>query len=115
MTSIATWLPYDEGRTIGTVGVEGGIVLIDEQYDGFSRITLEKDAHGVPFTIVCGVYGWFLHTVYAGVEEKARATYEDMKKGLAHIVDVIPSEENLERDKSIPIDAIEDFVKRFET
>ena len=57
------WITYEDGKTIGSTGSEGGVILRDEECPDGARITLEEETHmGVPFAITCGVYGWLVHT-----------------------------------------------------
>lgn len=85
-----SWHPFAEWTTIGVPGSEEGITLLDEEHDLGARITLERDcAHGVPFAVTCGMYGWFFHTRFARSEEAAE--YPAMRQALAAILDLIPA------------------------
>lgn len=56
------WIPFDNSKTIGTKGNEGGIIIEDlENIDG-ARITLEKDCGNIPFAVTIGIYGLMFHT-----------------------------------------------------
>lgn len=72
------------------LGSEGGKILLDEDYDGCARITLEEGGGAAPFAITCGIYGWMVHTRFFGEAMEARASYDAMKPGLAQIVEMIP-------------------------
>jgi hypothetical protein len=37
------WHPFDDGATVHGRGSEAGIIVIDEEYAGAARITLERD------------------------------------------------------------------------
>lgn len=74
------WNKIDNGHTIGTEGNENGIILKDEEHYEGARITLEKDAHGIPFAITCGIYGLMAHTAFAGSEKEALNKYNEMKQ-----------------------------------
>src|SRR5690606_34632404 len=55
------WIPFDNSKTIGTKGSEGGIIIEDlENIDG-ARITLEKDCGNIPFAVTLGIYGLMFH------------------------------------------------------
>jgi hypothetical protein len=83
------WYPFEQTSTIGATGSENGIILRDEEYSAFARITLERDGH-TPFAITCGIYGWMMHTRFFATEEEANVAFEAMKAELARIVDLIP-------------------------
>jgi hypothetical protein len=56
------WVPFDNSKTIGTKGSEGGKIIEDlENIDG-ARITLEKDCNDIPFALTLGIYGLMFHT-----------------------------------------------------
>ncbi len=75
--SQSTWNPYQNGATIGTIGSENGIIVLDEFHNDGGRITLEKDGTTAPWTITCG--GGFVHTVFFRSKEQAENTYRLMK------------------------------------
>jgi hypothetical protein len=95
------WEPADGEAT------EGGTVVRTEQMPYWSLITLERDGHrGIPFAITCGIYNAMVHTVYRRTEAEAVATYDAMKLGLEHLVDV---------DTTVFYDELSTFVDRFPT
>jgi hypothetical protein len=50
------WSQAEQGAAIGTIGSEGGLTLVDEEYAGEARTCLErKEGAGAPFAITCGV------------------------------------------------------------
>lgn len=79
------WHPFDDGRTIGTVGSESGCIIRDEDHPAGARITLERDGH-TPFGITCGIYGCFVHTAFASTEEEADSKYHAMKARLGELI-----------------------------
>jgi hypothetical protein len=91
---IENWYPFAAGSTMGETGSEGGFILLDEEYSGGARITLERDGHHAPFAITCGIYGWMAHTRYLATEQEANEAFEAMKAELARIVDLIPSQDD---------------------
>jgi hypothetical protein len=107
------WYPFDEGRSAGLKGSEGGRILRDEEYAGGARITLERGGYS-PFSITCGVYGWMVHTRFFSGEAEARDAFEEMKVGLANIIDIIPlvSETDAAKERAVS-DALNDFIERF--
>ncbi|HEX3126304.1 MAG TPA: hypothetical protein VH394_03145 [Thermoanaerobaculia bacterium] len=77
---------YDEGRSVGLVGSEEGVILLDDEHTDGARITLERDGHTAPFSITCGVYGWMVHTRFFGEEAEARGQFDAMKVALSDLV-----------------------------
>ncbi|MBI5155307.1 hypothetical protein HZA57_08725 [Candidatus Poribacteria bacterium] len=80
-----TWRPFEGGRTIGTLGCEGGVILLDEEHNLGARITLERTSC-CPYSITCGIYGSLTHTAFASTEEEANTKYTDMKERLETLV-----------------------------
>jgi hypothetical protein len=76
------WYSVEDGKTLGQVGSENGIIIADEEYNNSCRITLEKDGKIAAFCITCGVYGLMCHTVFSGNEIDARSKYKNMKQEL---------------------------------
>lgn len=68
----------------GAVGSEGGIILIDEEYQSGCRITLEKCEKCCAVT--CGVYGAMVHTAFSDFDH-GQALYDAMKKELQAFMD----------------------------
>ncbi len=90
---MTTWQPFEEGRTLGRTGPEGGEIVQDEEHPGGARITLERGCLRAPFAITCGVYGWMVHTRFLADEETAQHAVAAMKPALAEIVALIPGED----------------------
>jgi hypothetical protein len=106
------WRPYASGATIGGRGSEDGIIIRDEEHELGARITLERECRQIPFAVTCGVYGWFVHTRYAGSEDEAE--FEEMAAALVSILDLVPSQHDAEEPKIRAVTrAIERFVARF--
>ncbi|NLF76561.1 MAG: hypothetical protein GX573_12765 [Chloroflexi bacterium] len=112
--SEAVWKAYKEGITVGQGGTENGVIILDDEHIEGARITLERDGY-TPFAITCGIYGWFVHTRFFGMETKARQAFEDMKRELDRILGLIPDRGDPEAETKLPvvIDAITDFVAQF--
>lgn len=107
------WYPYNEGRSIGTnSGSEFGLLIADEEFAGSARISIERTDR-VPFVVTCGVYGSMVHTRYFDNETEARAAYEQMKVGLATIVDALPLANDPYCDFGPAIKLITEFIDRF--
>lgn len=63
------WTKAEDGKTIGQVGSENGVIILDEEYLCASRITLERDGIIAPYSITCGVYGLADMAVFNAAEE----------------------------------------------
>ncbi|EHQ91689.1 hypothetical protein [Desulfosporosinus youngiae] len=89
------WNIINNGLTIGTEGSESGIILKDEEHCEGARITLEKDAHDIPFAITCSIYGLMMHTTFAGSEQEALGKYDEMKQCIQSFLSTDASEEEI--------------------
>jgi len=107
------WQSFDSGATVGQPGSEGGVIVRDEEHEAGARATLERDCGSVPWTVTCGVYGWFFHTRFLGSE--AEAEFPAMLNGLAAILDIIPRVDDPDADAKMGVvsQAISEFVARF--
>lgn len=105
------WQPFEEGRTIGQTGTEGGVILDDDEHDGGARITLERGCLRAPFAITCGVYGWLVHTRFLADDETAQYAYIAMKSALDGIIALMPDEDD--PDASTKMDAVTEAITEF--
>jgi hypothetical protein len=104
------WYPYDEGKTIGIRGTEGGTIARDEEHGDGARITLERDTlYKVPFAITCGIYSWMVHTRFFADEPTALDAYDQMKHSIADILALLAGEV----DSDTVSDAIDAFVEQY--
>lgn len=111
-----SWQPYDEGKTIGRTGSEGGVIQRDEEYAGSARITLEEGCLRAPYAITCSVYGFlFVHTRFLADDETALHALDEMKNALAGIVALVPGEDDPDYDtrQEAVTQAADDFMRRF--
>ncbi len=107
------WYQFDSGKTIGSQGSESGKILKDDEHESGARITLESDAAIAPYAITCGVYGWMFHTRFFEKEEEAIHDFQRMKNELSRILDLIPSDPELETKIDSVRTAIDNFVEEF--
>lgn len=111
-----SWHGFDEGKSIGTLGSEGGVTFRDEEHDAGARITLERDTRIAPFAITCGLYGWFFHTCFFPAEAVAEEAFAAMKIEMQKIIDLLSGvADEREGAESRVYDAISGFVDRFPT
>ena len=111
---LSQWSPFEDGRTIGIKGVEGGTVIADEQHESGARITLEGQCLRAPFAITCVIYGWAYHTRFFADEATAKQAYNEMSIALEDILVLLPQtdlEGTLDADEVEQ--AVDDFKERF--
>lgn len=107
------WYPFEQGNTRGIRGIEGGIVVEDEQHDDGARITLESGCLRAPFAITVTIYGWAGHTRFFADEPTVRQSYEAMKTALLDVLRLLPKEEDDPIDADQIDAAIASFLTRF--
>lgn len=66
------WVVFDNGKTIGDKGSEGGTVIVDTENINGARITLERDCGNIPFSITLGIYGLMFHTHFESDLDNAK-------------------------------------------
>ncbi len=85
----------------------------DEEHADGARITLERGGHH-SLSITCGIYDWMVHTRFFSDEEAAQNSFEEMKHGLAKILDIIPMADESYTGKIKKVsNEISDFIERF--
>jgi len=118
------WLPYDNGRTVGVYGPEGGFVLRDEEFrdpdepeDADARLTLEQlpvslAGSGPAFALTATLYsGWLMHPWRVGDEATARAAFDATKPELAALAAMIPDEDD--RDIAARVETLNRAAEAF--
>lgn len=114
MTPMPTWAPYDEGRTIGLRGGEGGTIIRDEQHEAGARITLETRCLRAPVAINVVVQDWLLHTRFFLDERTAQEAYEAMKTALEKgIFPLLPAGDLSDEDADVLNGAIAHFMEQY--
>ena len=105
------WHAFDNGRTIGTTGSEGRIV-IDEEHPAGIRVTLEENGEA-RYSITRGIYGSMVHSCFFGSEPEARETLVRMKSRLLQIADTLPTGEADQQDRGPATMLMKAFVSDF--
>jgi len=105
---MSVWAAFDDGRSIGKVCAEGGVILRDDEHEQGARITLKRGAGHI--SISCNIYGKMDHTRFFKTVSEAEREYNPMKKELGKIVDNIKET----KDQIQMWIAISEFVRRFE-
>ena len=88
-----SWLPFEAGRTIGTLGSESGIILLDEEHLNGARLTLEKSSVNAPYAITIGIYGLLFHTIFFSDLEKSEVRFNLLKQNIEPILTHLSVEE----------------------
>ena len=65
------WNSFDFGKSLGSIGSEQGIIILDLESNKGARITVEKDSQIAPFSITFGIYDLMLHTYFCSNSEEA--------------------------------------------
>lgn len=105
---MSNWFAFDDGRSIGKISAEGGVILRDDEHPGGARITLKRGSGYI--SVSCNFYGWMDHTRFFGTVSDAQREYVEMKTALVSVLEVIGTK-NL---KEIKVwEALSEFVKRF--
>jgi hypothetical protein len=109
MNTASTWLPAEDGATIGHTGPEGGEIWKDEEHPDGARVTLERDALlGAPFALTAAVYGWLVQTLFYADEPTALQQFEAIKPQLAAIAALVVAERSAEA-----ADAVDRFTAQY--
>jgi hypothetical protein len=109
MTS--AWHAFDDGRTVGTAGSEGRIV-VDEEHPAGIRVTLEEKGEA-RYSVTCGIAGSMVHTCFFGSERAARDSLVRMKSRLLQIADTLPTGEADRQDWGPATTLMKRFVSDF--
>jgi hypothetical protein len=105
---MSSWFAYNHGRSIGTVGAEGGVILRDEEHRNGVRITLKRGEGYI--SVCCNIYGRMDHTRFFGSLGEAQREYLLMKASLGNMIENVLTEDA----KDIKVwEAISQFVRRF--
>jgi hypothetical protein len=111
---MSAWRPYQNGSTIGRNGSEDGVIVGDFEHETGARLSLERNcAHGVPFAVTCGIYGWFFHTRF--LSSAAEAELPAMLDSLDSILAQCPRDGDSDCDAKMSrvTDLIREFIERF--
>lgn len=105
---MSSWLPYHDGDTVGTQGVQGDVIVMDEAYPGGARITLKRGGQYV--SVSCDINNWINHTRFFKSVREAKREFAAMKIAMVEVIDLITTE-NIDQIKIW--EAISNFVRRF--
>ena len=105
---MSDWSPYQLGKTLGTCGLEGDLILKDEEHPNGARITMKRGKNYL--SITCNLYQWIHHSRLFISQREAEREYEEMKPAIAEVVSLLAA-----GDKSDvkAWEVVSDFVSRF--
>ena len=105
---MSNWFAYDDGRSVGQVSAEGGVILRDDEHKLGARITLKRGSGYV--SISCHIYGRTEHTRFFGAVSDADREFAPTRTALGNVINVIAKA----GPQDIKIwEAISEFVGRF--
>ncbi len=105
---MSSWSIYNHGKTIGTKGAEGGVILSDESHPDGARITLKRGDGFVSVSV--SIRGWMDHTRFFSTDADAQREYRAMRSAVVNVLNVINAKEATE----IKIwESISEFVRRY--
>lgn len=105
---MSNWFVYDSGRSIGTMSVEGGVILYDEEHPNGARITFRRGIGYVSVSV--NIYGWMDHTRFFTTDSDAQREYKAMKAALMMTLNAIKTADV----SDIKIwETLSEFVRRF--
>ena len=92
-----------------------GSIVADCEHELGARITIERDGDIAPFAIICGIYGWFVHTRFFSTRVDAETECAAMQTAMDAIIQTIPLATDPECDakSSAVSQAISDFVDTY--
>lgn len=107
------WRPFDNTKSIGTKGSEGGIIINDFENIQGARITLEKDCGNIPFAVTLGIYGLMFHTHFGSNLESANSFIKNSKFKINKVFEMynLPEKERTELWQTKHDKLIEELVE----
>lgn len=105
---MSNWYAFDDGRSIGKVSREGGVILRDEAHKRGARITLKRGSGHI--AVSCYIQGWMDHTRFFNSVPEAQREFVLMRSSIESILEntLTPGA------KDIKVwEEISNFVRRF--
>src|SRR5688500_11957852 len=80
------WINFDQGKSIGQKGSEGGKIIRDEENTFGARVTLEAQGNIAPFSISRGIYDLMYHTGFFTTSAEGQRCFELYKKKIEMVI-----------------------------
>lgn len=105
---MSSWKPFNQGRSIGKKGAEGGEIVRDEEHPLGARMTIKRGDDYI--SVSCNIAGKIEHTRFFKEMKAAEHEYKTMQKELMRVLDAVFSANAAD----IKVwEAISGFVARF--
>lgn len=88
-----SWTKFQDGKSIGQPGTEGGKILKDEEHPLGARVTLEDKNEVAPFAITLGIYGLMFHTEFFSTADHAHKCFDLYKEKIEQVLDHVAIED----------------------
>jgi hypothetical protein len=122
------WHPFKNGATIGDIGSENGIIIRDDEYLNYARISIERGGGSsthpkvvaqykkFPYAITLGIYDWTVYTFRLQNEQNSQKAFDSIKLDIEKVVAIL-SQNNGEFEANYPSarDAFEELIENAET
>src|SRR5689334_3998726 len=80
------WINFDNGKSIGQKGSEGGKIIRDEENTFGARVTLEDKGSVAPFSITLGIYGLMFHTQFFSSLDQGQRCFQLYKEKIGLVI-----------------------------
>ncbi|MBO5354527.1 MAG: hypothetical protein J6B09_00495 [Clostridia bacterium] len=84
------WISYKNGGTLGEQGLQGGVIVFDEELADHCRLTVEKMSDG-SYIRICDIYAVSFRFSFFTDEVKALESCEELKKDMAEWIYLHPN------------------------
>lgn len=92
------WINFDEGKSIGEKGSDGGTIIRDEENIFGARVSLEENGQIAPFSITLGIYGVMFHTQFFSSLSQGQKCFELFKEKIELAIDHFNNNDEMDRD-----------------
>jgi hypothetical protein len=93
------WYKFNDGKTIGTKGSEGGVIVKDYEHSDGARVTIEKGGDIAPYSVTVGIYGLMFHTAFSSSLDEAENQVEILKQKIEAVFSLLDVRDS-ERDNT---------------
>lgn len=93
------WYRFNNGKTIGTIGSEGGVIVTDYEHSDGARVTIEKGGDIAPYSVTIGIYGLMFHTAFSSSLDEAENQEEILRQKIEAVFSLLDVSDS-ERDNT---------------